>query len=489
MIRKTVIATLIGLSAISLSQANDKIDTLYKHLAQQDATALTALAALAKDNDPQALHTLGFIYEYGITVPQNTTQARHYYQQACEIGGNFGCYNVWYFYQYGKGVSQDKERAKQFAEKMNRTDLSMSAEVINKITRSIYNAKAAAENDISVRPRLIQAVKRYLSSSDDETQRFFSRIGFSKQDTLRLAIAWAKDGDPEMNFLVGHLYNFGYGDIENENIEALKWFRVAAEGGQPDAQNILGLAYEEGRWGVNIDGDEALKWYERAANQGDSNAQMNLGKMYYTGLRVRTDYHKAYALFEQAYKNNVRGADNYLSQMYYNGQYVESDCHQAKKYYEEATRTSDDDYFRQCEKDKQERKATRSEFPILTLKHESNFLGRKDVPYRCELNFSINTNKLGEVANFRATLQLKNSEGASTEEKLAFPVFGANSLDARTIGEQYIVSRKSALIPMHQSGFCQFSDLKFQVTAATATINGKEVDVLKAGILKQQEKR
>ncbi|MDX6915770.1 tetratricopeptide repeat protein [Pectobacterium carotovorum] len=489
MIRKTVIATLIGLSAVSISQANDKVDTLYERLTQQDATALTALTTLAKDNDPQALSTLGFIYEYGITVPQNTTQARQYYQQACEIDGNFGCYNVWYFYQYGKGVTQDKALAKQFAEKMNRTDLKMSAEVINTITRSIYNAKAAAERDISDRPRLIQAVKRYLSSSDDETQLFFSRIGFSQQDILRLAIAWAKDGDPAMNFLVGHLYNFGYGDIENENIEALKWFRIAAEGGQRDAQNILGLAYEEGRWGVNIDGDEALKWYERAASQGDNTAQMNLGRMYYTGLRVRTNYQKAYSLFERTYKNNVRNAGNYLSQMYYNGQYVEADCHQAKKYYEETARKPDNNYFRQCEKDKKERKATHSELPILTLKHESIFLGGKDTPYQCELNFSINTNKLGEVANFRATLQLRNSEGASTEQTLAFPVFGANSLDAETIGEQYIVSRKSTLIPIYQSGFCQFSDLKFQVTSATATINGEEVDVLKAGILKQQEKR
>ncbi|WP_174872413.1 SEL1-like repeat protein [Pectobacterium polaris] len=489
MIRKTVIATLIGLSAASISQANDKIDALYERLTQQDATALTALTALAKDNDPQALSTLGFIYEYGITVPQNTAQALQYYQQACEIDGNFGCYNVWYFYQYGKGVAQDKARAKQFAEKMNRTDLKMGAEVINTITRSIYNAKAAAERDISDRPRLIQAVKRYLSSSDDDTQLFFSRIGFSQQDILRLAIAWAKDGDPAMNFLVGHLYNFGYGDIENENIEALKWFRVAAEGGQRDAQNILGLAYEEGRWGVNIDGDEALKWYERAASQGDNTAQMNLGKMYYTGLRVRTDYQKAYSLFERTYKNNVRNAGNYLSQMYYNGQYVEADCHQAKKYYEETAKMPDNNYFRQCEKDKQERKATRSELPILTLKHESIFLGGKDTPYQCELNFSINTNKLGEVANFRATLKIRNSEGASTEQTLAFPVFGANSLDAETIGEQYIVSRKSTLIPMYQSGFCQFSDLKFQAISATATINGEEVDVLKAGILKQQEKR
>lgn len=53
MIRKTVIATLIGLSAISISQANDNVDMLYERLTQQDADALTALTTLAQDNDPQ----------------------------------------------------------------------------------------------------------------------------------------------------------------------------------------------------------------------------------------------------------------------------------------------------------------------------------------------------------------------------------------------------------------------------------------------------
>ncbi|MFJ5349492.1 tetratricopeptide repeat protein [Pectobacterium parvum] len=485
MIRKTVIATLIGLSAASISQANGKVDTLYERLTQQDATALTALTTLAKDNDPQALSTLGFIYEYGITVPQNTTQALQYYQQACEIDGNFGCYNVWYFYQYGKGVAQDKARAKQFSEKMNRADIKIPVDVMDKVVDYIYSAKAAADSDISYRPKLIRAVRRYLTSGDADTQRFFTHIGFSKQDILRLATFWAKDGDPEINFHVGHFYNFGYADIKNENIEALKWFRVAAEGGHREAQNILGFVYEKGRWGVFPDGVEAEKWYERAAKQGDDDALMNLGKMYYNGVLIKANYSKAYTLFEQAYKRDLTGASRYLSQMYYSGQYVEVDCHQAQKY----AGSTDNNYFRQCEKDKRERIATRDVLPLLTLKHESSPYGGNNNPYKCELNFSINTNKLGEVANFRATLQLRNSEGASTEQTLAFPVFGANSLDAETIGEQYIVSRKSTLIPMYQSGFCQFSDLKFQVISATATISGAEVDVLKAGILKQEEKR
>ncbi|KHS77317.1 tetratricopeptide repeat protein [Pectobacterium brasiliense] len=485
MIRKTVIATLIGLSAISISQANDKVDTLYERLTQQDVDALTALTTLAKDNDPQALSTLGFIYEYGITVPQNTTQALQYYQQACEIGGNFGCYNVWYFYQYGKGVAQDKARAKQFADKMNQTDLKTPSDVIEIIIDYLYSAKANADSDISQRSRLIYAAKRYLTSGDEETQRFFTRIGFSKRDVLRLATFWAKDGDPEINFLVGYFYNFGYAGIKNENIEALKWFRIAAEGGHPEAQNILGSVYEKGRWGIYADGAEAEKWYERAAKQGNDNALMNLGKMYYDGVLIKGDYRKAYVLFEQAYKNDVTSASRYLSQMYYSGQYVDVDCHQAKKY----EGSTDSHYFRQCEKDQRERKATRDVLPLLTLKHESSPFGGDNNPYKCELNFSINTNKLGEVANFRATLQLKNSDGASAEQTLAFPPFGLNSFNAGMIGEKFIFSQKSALLPQYKPDFCQFSDLEFQVISATATINGEEVDVLKAGILKQQEKR
>ncbi|WP_261847661.1 sel1 repeat family protein [Pectobacterium araliae] len=480
-----MIAALLSLSTVSISQANDKIEALYERLTQQDAHALTALTALAKDNDPQALNTLGFIYEYGIDVPQNTPQAIQYYQQACEIGGNIGCYNVWYFYQYGKGVAQDKERARQFAEKMNRVDLKIPPDVIAEIIDYLYSVKANADSDISQRSTLIYAAKRYLTNGDEETQRFFTRIGFSKRDVLRLATFWAKDGDPELNFLVGYFYNFGYAAIKNENIEALKWFRVAAEGGYPEAQNILGSVYEKGRWGIHVDGAEAEKWYERAAKQGNDNALMNLGKMYYDGVLIKADYRKAHALFEQAYKNDVTGASRYLSQMYYSGQYVGVDCHQAQKY----QGSTDNPYFRQCEKDKRERIATRDVLPLLTLKHESSPYGGDNNPYKCELNFSITTNKLGEVANFRATLRLKNSEGASAEQTLAFPPFGLSSLDAGMIGEKFIFSQASALLPQYKPDFCPFSDLEYQVTSATATINGEEVDVLKAGILKQQEKR
>lgn len=57
--------------------------------------------ANASEGENQKASTLdeqGFIYEYGIGVPMDSERALQYYQQACELGGNYGCYNVRYFY-------------------------------------------------------------------------------------------------------------------------------------------------------------------------------------------------------------------------------------------------------------------------------------------------------------------------------------------------------------------------------------------------------
>ncbi len=52
------------------------------------------------------LDELGFIHEYGLNVPMNREQALQYYKLACELGGNYSCYNVKYAYQYGDGSGQ-----------------------------------------------------------------------------------------------------------------------------------------------------------------------------------------------------------------------------------------------------------------------------------------------------------------------------------------------------------------------------------------------
>jgi TPR repeat protein len=83
-------------------------------------------------------------------------------------------------------------------------------------------------------------------------------------------------------------------------MQAVEWFRKAAELGLPQAQdalrslagtgdlaaqNALGLTYEHG-WGtIQIDA-EAVRWYRQAAQRGFAPAQFNLGRMYAEGRGI-----------------------------------------------------------------------------------------------------------------------------------------------------------------------------------------------------------
>lgn len=68
------------------------------------------------------------------------------------------------------------------------------------------------------------------------------------------------------------------GDYET----AIGEWRPLAEEGVPEAQHHLGILYDNGQ-GVFRDDVEAVKWYRRAAEQGYASAQFNLGASYIRG--------------------------------------------------------------------------------------------------------------------------------------------------------------------------------------------------------------
>ena len=73
--------------------------------------------------------------------------------------------------------------------------------------------------------------------------------------------------------------------MPEDDAEAARWYRLAADQGLADAQNNLGLMYDNGE-GVPEDDAEAVRWYRLAADQGDAGAQ-NLGVMYADGCAGR----------------------------------------------------------------------------------------------------------------------------------------------------------------------------------------------------------
>ena len=70
--------------------------------------------------------------------------------------------------------------------------------------------------------------------------------------------------------------------VPQDSVEAVAWYRKAAEQGDAAAQVNLGRMYANGE-GVPQDGAVAVAWYCRAAEQGNASAQVSLGALYSDG--------------------------------------------------------------------------------------------------------------------------------------------------------------------------------------------------------------
>lgn len=95
------------------------------------------------------------------------------------------------------------------------------------------------------------------------------------------AVKWYREaaelGDATAQQYVGVLYFNGQG-VQQDYIEALKWIRKSADQGNAVAQRTLASIYLVGQ-GVKQDDGEAAKWYGKAAARGDVEAQTALTKL------------------------------------------------------------------------------------------------------------------------------------------------------------------------------------------------------------------
>jgi len=102
---------------------------------------------------------------------------------------------------------------------------------------------------------------------------------------------------------IGVMYANGQG-VPQDDIEAVKWHRKAAEQGLADAQNNLGVAYANGQ-GVPQDFSEAYVWYSlSAANNGPEKATTfrDLNRENLTPDQVAAAQKRAKELFEEIEK-------------------------------------------------------------------------------------------------------------------------------------------------------------------------------------------
>jgi hypothetical protein len=118
---------------------------------------------------------------------------------------------------------------------------------------------------------------------------------------------------------------------------ALKWFRAAAEQDFAKAQHKLAVMYAVGEIVPKNDA-EAAKWYRRAAENGFAPAQSNLGAKYLAGVGVSKDNAEAVKWFRKAAQQGYAPAQSNLGVMYFRGTAVEKDLIEAHAWCQLAAR-------------------------------------------------------------------------------------------------------------------------------------------------------
>lgn len=120
--------------------------------------------------------------------------------------------------------------------------------------------------------------------------------------------------------------------VDQNDMEALRWYRKAAENGDVHAQARLGLRYQNGK-GVEKDESKAAEWMKKAAEGGCAEGQRMLGRYYALGIGVKQDYAEARRWFDKAVAHNDGYAMYYIGFMYENGHGVERDINAALDWY------------------------------------------------------------------------------------------------------------------------------------------------------------
>ena len=129
--------------------------------------------------------------------------------------------------------------------------------------------------------------------------------------------------------------------VKQDKNEALKWFLKAAENGNADAQVHMAYAYLNGE-DVVQNKEEAFEWFHKAAEQGHINAIMSLALRYYSGLDTKADLAQAFFWFQKAAEQGNISAISYMGEFYKYGIVVERDENKAFSLYKQAAEKGDD---------------------------------------------------------------------------------------------------------------------------------------------------
>ena len=223
-------------------------------------TYSTEMENKADSGDAVDQYNLGNCYEKGLGVIRDNKKAVKWYTKSAEQGHVKAAFNLSQCYEDGQGVRRDKKQAmKWFVKVLDSTDI----------------------KELHV---ILRSIDPYCCYDSDKSFLLLRRMAELGNAKAQYDLGWAY-AHPRRS---GHVC---------DDIEAVKWYEMAAEQGNADAQFSLGICYRQGE-GVDRDTKEGAKWLTKSAEQGNANAQFWLGNYY--AHKVDKDLKEAVKWYTQA---------------------------------------------------------------------------------------------------------------------------------------------------------------------------------------------
>jgi len=143
-----------------------------------------------------------------------------------------------------------------------------------------------------------------------------------------------EQGNSDVQNKLGGMYYYGRG-VEEDLVEAARWYQKAAEQGHAKAQYHLATMYESGE-GVIQSTSDANRLYKQAAEQEYPDACFALGRNIETGECLPQNDFESVRLYIVAAEKGCIRAQYHLGAMYYNGIIVDRDDVQATRWFRKA---------------------------------------------------------------------------------------------------------------------------------------------------------
>ncbi|GLS19249.1 hypothetical protein GCM10007874_22660 [Labrys miyagiensis] len=299
------------------------------------STAISWYRKAADLGSTAAMGNIGFLYDYGDGVTQNSQEAAIWFRKAADLGNPVSIDNLGVLYEKGRGVEQDFQQAMTWYRRA--ADLQYPF--------AIYHVGSLYENGQGVATDYKQAMSWFMKAAALNDVAAMVEIGYLYEDgrgvpvNYQEAMTWygkaANLGNAEAMSNLGSLYEKGRGVSRDYN-QAMSWYRKAADLGNVSAMAEIGYFYDAGL-AVGQDYQEALSWYRKAADLGNGYAMVKVGFFYDTGLAVGQDYTEAMSWYRKASDLGVPEAINNIGVLYEDGHGVQMDYLQAVTWFRRAS--------------------------------------------------------------------------------------------------------------------------------------------------------